>query len=1151
MGRDSEAMNRKTMNERLNAIAYGMLSMWQLVTKRALAHWRLLSYVVIGVVLASAILSGTVIYFEALRELALESSLAERSREELDLNVRASRGPTNLEEYEKVRSVVEPLVDRHVGWMLRDRIHAGRTPTFYMSAPEATDEARDGNDRAYFAFIQDIDRRMPVVEGSVPRNAGPAPRGQPLELEALVSRQAISEFGSQVGDRFAAVPTFSADIPHVVVTISGVFDPLQTDDGELVYFMDEVLQSRTGTTDLRVLPFFISRESFLSTLGMSVGSMTSNYHWFLKTEPSYVNADNAALTVANIRVMNSRGAAALQTFSHTTALDDALIEYDQRLFFSRLPMFVVLILIALVILYYVATMSSFVVENQRSEIALFRSRGSDAPQVLTVFVLEGAIIAVLAIIVGPILAAFTIGILGLTPAFSGLTGGELLSVEISPSAYGLSALGGVLGFVAILLPALQASRFAITQHRQQSSRPSALPVFQRYYLDVLLLLVAIFLFRQLTEQGSVVARDVFGAATADELLLAVPGLMLIASAMVLLRLFPLCMSLISKLFSRVMPAVAAMTMWQMSRQPAHYSRLSLLLVLTAGLGIFASSFGATLDRSFQERILHLTGSDVRITGVNRSSESSEAALSSGGRFLAEDAYERIPGVDTASAVLRRPGRDLTRQEGGSLELIALNAANFDSVTWFRGDFSDEPLPDLLELIRPIEAEQSTAGIPLPSDATSIGVKVRADRIRATVQVVARLTNSIGREESYRLGFLSSSEWLDLSADLSQPDREEFFAGGPLRLVALYVEQANINVSLDAGSIVFDEVYAVTSGGKAALDRFDSAEAWDVLKTTEDSANDKLQSSSEVFSPVGIDGGCEEGCAVFTWTRGEPYTPRGVFVGEEPPPIRVLASSAFLEQGGRAIGDEFEIAIDRVRIPVSIVGSVDLFPTITTHLKDYLIADLSALDAFTSSGLADQSFDPDEIWISSSTTAGARLDLLDRLESVEGFNSISVLDREDRFRSRDANVDPLVAAGWRALLFIAFSAVLVLSCLGFLVHAYSSFRSRQVQFALMRTVGLSGGQLTVMMWLEQTAIIAIGLALGTWMGSRLGATVMPFLGHNDFGGRVIPPFVMVIDWGALLVTYAVMLVVFAVITLGLILLVRRLSLSRILRVGELG
>jgi len=204
-----------------------------------------------------------------------------------------------------------------------------------------------------------------------------------LELEALISSEGHDEFGARVGDRFVAVPSFSSDIPQVNVTITGIFDPDTADDSEFVYFKEEILQSRTGATDLRLMPFFISRQSFLEVLGPSIGSMSSTYLWFLKTDPSLVNADNAALTVANVRVMTSRAAAALQVYSQTTQLDDALIEYDQRLFFTKLPMFIVLILIALVILYYVATMSSLVIENQRSEIALFRSRGSNSSKLIS------------------------------------------------------------------------------------------------------------------------------------------------------------------------------------------------------------------------------------------------------------------------------------------------------------------------------------------------------------------------------------------------------------------------------------------------------------------------------------------------------------------------------------------------------------------------------------------------------------------------------------------------------------------------------------------------------------------------------------------------------------------------------------------------
>ena len=1138
-------MNTQKINERLNAITYGVIATWQLVVKRALAHWRLLSYVVIGVVLASSILSGTVIYFEALRELALMNSLERRTTEQLNITVRASRGPTNNEEYGKVSTVIEPLVARHVSWMVHDTVHAGRTPTFYLGSPGAEDEARLGKDRTFFAFIDDLEERVPLVQGASPGLSPPVGVGQPLELQALVPLDAMEALGAKVGDRFAAIPTINSDIPYVNVTISGAFDLQQANDSELVHFAEEGLQTKTLTTDLRLMPFFISRQSFLESLGVSIGGMSVGYYWYLKTDPNLVNADNAQLTVANLRVMSNRAAANLQTVSQTTSLDDALIEYDQRLFFTRLPMFIVLILIAFVILYYVATMSSLLVENQRSEVAQFRSRGSDTSQILTVFILEGATIAILAAIVAPVIAAVTISLLGLTPAFFGLTGGGLLSVEISPSAYALSALGGVLGFVALLLPAIQASRFGITQQRQQSSRPAALPVFQRYYLDVLLLLIAIFLFRQLTEQGSVVARDVFGAAVADELLLAVPGLILVASAMVLLRLFPLAMNIISRLFAKILPVAAAMTVWQMSRQPTHYSRLSLLLILTAGLGIFASSFGTTLQRSFEERILHVSGSDVRIVGVNRTSTTDDIAITTGGRFTEETSFEEIPGVDVASSVLRHAGRDLTRQQGGSFELFALNSANFDNVAWFRGDFSDEPIEELLGRIQPDESTVTGGGIELPPDAASIGARIKSDRMRPTLHVVARLTNAIDQRADYRLGFVTSSDWLNLNAPLAVEGREDFLANGPLKLDALYVEQSNLNIVLKPGTVLFDSVHATTRDGRQVLlDGFDTIDSWSLLKTTENSISDELKPSAEVFDDV-------PGAAVFTWAKGEPLTPRGMFVGDEPPPIKVLASQAFLARENHIVGDEFEVSVDRARIPVSVVGAIELFPTVTSDLKPYLIADISALNAFATSGVSDQPFLPEELWIASSTTGEERERLLEDVKSLEGFGSVTVLDREERFRAKDASVDPLVDAGWRALLFIAFSAVLLLSCLGFLVHAYSSFRSRQVQFALMRTSGLSGGQLMMLMWLEQTVIIAVGLALGTWMGSRLGATIMPFLGHDDFGGKVVPPFVMVIDWSALFVTYAVMLVVFAVITLALILLIRRISLARILRIGELG
>ena len=103
--------------------------------------------------------------------------------------------------------------------------------------------------------------------------------------------------------------------------------------------------------------------------------------------------------------------------------------------------------------------------------------------------------------------------------------------------------------------------------------------------------------------------------------------------------------------------------------------------------------------------------------------------------------------------------------------------------------------------------------------------------------------------------------------------------------------------------------------------------------------------------------------------------------------------------------------------------------------------------------------------------------------------------------------------------------------------------------MMRTMGFTTRQLVSLMWLEQALVIAVGMALGTWMGGRLGVTIMPFLGHDDRGGQVLPPFVIEVGWQNLLVTFVAMGVIFTAIIIGVILFIRRMSLSRVLRLGD--
>jgi hypothetical protein len=1218
--------------------ALRLISAWPLVARRSLAHWRLLSTVVIGVLLASAIMSGTVIYFDALRELALENALDKLTADESNVVVKAERGPTSFAEYEKVKRAIGAEIDFSVGWMLEDRERGGRSDTFFLTALGREADAGQDDARAYFSFVESFPERVTVLPGGrLPQDGALDAPGQPLVLEAVVPAEDARLFGVGVGDVVSAVPHWEDAIPYARVLITGLFE--KNDPSEEFWHLDKsVIRARTAGF-LQTMGFYISETTFMEDLGGALRDMDSTYGWLLEVDTSRLNAGNASQAFIGLETMDGRMTAQLQRFRQSTSLDDALSDYDRRLFFSKIPMFVVLVLIAVVILYYVVTLSSLLVDQQRGEIALLRSRGASSGQILAVFVLEGLTISVIAIVAAPIVAATVIGVLGYTPAFSDLSGGGRLPVAISRDAYLLSTLGGLLSFAALIVPAIQASRIGVTRHRQQEARPAAQPFFQRYFLDVMLLVVGIILFRQLSDQGSVVATGLFGQATVSQLLLAVPALILVGLAMVLLRLFPLAIRFLSgdspmllhltvggtlialvpsitsrglfegagamwtaqvallallgavywKTASSRRPATAlagmsaqgglvaailllgpelpmrqvfvpllvaivpaqvtfrllvasahrlpvgySIGMWQMARNPTHYARLSLLLILMAGLGIFAASFGGTLQLSFEQRALYSTGADVRVEHVTLNS--------SGPSRPVTQSYEGIPGVSKVARAMRVPGSDLSKILGNTYEMFAVEGAALGEIGWFRDDFSGEPMGELLNsLAHPSPPE----GVPLPDGASGIEVLARPDRPHPSVVLDARIMDANGRHITLPLGRLLSGGWTEFSGRFDQRRR---FGGPrlvpepPLTLVSISVHEASGARTLRAGAITIDEVRATVPGvGAVTIENFDDSSGWNVLYLVRQARADAVRPSRS-----SADG--SRGAATFIWTEGGGLLSRGIFYGPPVSPLPVLASESFLRIVGHRRGEEFDVSIAGHRVPVRIEQVIDYFPTMDAINDGFLIADLDSVLRYTNLDARGSELKPNEIWLMTQTAGADRRRLVQLLEDDQPFPNRVVHDRAEVLAG--SQVDPLVDAGWRALLFIAFSTVLVLSAIGFLVHAYVSFRNREVQFALMRTIGFSMGQLVTLVWLEQALVVAAGMALGTWMGGRLGETIMPFLAHDERGAEILPPFALQVDWTTLAVTYAAMALVFAIITLGVILFIRKISLQRILRLGEM-
>ena len=1118
-----------------------VVSAWQLVVKRSLAQWRLLSSVFVGVLLATTMMASTAIYFESLRELALKVSLRELSPADSNVLLRTVRGPTNRDEYGVVVSLVGAEVNSYVAWFLRSSERAARSAVF-LSAEQGTDlnvsALEQGRDRSYFAFFAGIEDHTTVLPGGrLPGRLPPTPLGQPINIEAMVPADIAVERGIEVGDELIALPWWTDVTPHAVVRVVGLFD--KNDPADDLWTMNQqVLTDSTDVVD--VVPLYVSEASYFDVVGGSFQAMDSTYGWLLRTDLGKINNSNAAEAMVGVRFLKNRLGSRLPAYLQFTLLDEALEQNIRKQFFAKLPMIIAMVLMVVVILYYVAVLSAMLAAQRSKEVALLRSRGATRSQILGVFALEGLTIATAGALIGPLLATVAISMLGLIPPLSELTANEFLPVELPRNAFLLSGIGGVMSLVALIIPAIGSSRVDVTAERQFRARPVQQPAFQRYYLDVLLLIVSVLLFRQMTEQGSVVATEVFGDVVVDQALLVTPALVLGGLAMVLLRLLPVLLGIGSRLFSASLPAGMVLGLWQMARNPTHYARLSLLLILTAGLGIFVSGVGGTLQRNSQDRVLYETGTELRVERITRSLAGPTRP------FI--DSYEQTTGVTQATDAYRGRGFDLTTTAGLHFDMFAVNTDDVEDLGWFRADFADQPIDDLL---RSVKHRTLPTGIRLPNDMQTIEAVVKISGPHPTVAMLARLRDSNGRYFTYSMGeldFGKDDEWHVLQADpfSRRSGRVEGVSARlqpvlPLDLVSLAISERDTGNLLTSGWLLIDSIQVTNESGQiTVVEDFDGPPNWSPLRAAPESIGDQVLPSDQ-----SLDG--SPGSAIFSWSGGRPLWGRGIYHGLPISSLPVLASKSFADETGHSVDDEFKVTLGGGHVLVQIVGIVDYFPSLDTIRQRWLIADLDSMLTFANLDPASGEVVGNEAWLTVGDVGLDRAALVDGL-SKSPFPAENVFDRETGLAN--ARVDPFVDAGWQALLFVAFATMLVLSLVGFTLHAYLSFRDREGQFALLRSIGLSTGQLAALMWLEQAIVVGSGLALGTWMGKQLGAIIMPFIGSDETGRQPLPPFVLEINWPTLLGTYSAMLAVFAIVIVSVIFTVRRIALQQVLKMGDL-
>jgi hypothetical protein len=1135
----------------------GPLDFMRFVGRRSRSHWPMLAVVSAGVVAAVVTITASVIYFDSLGDIALAREITDDTPGSYDIVISGRETDIDAASNHRVLELVETSVDEIASSIITD------TTLVYGSTTLSVEPAK--SPYPFYDLWRSVLINAPELQGNSNLTAGSWPSatvgenepGQ-LLIDVAIEESAAEGLDLVVGDTLVVAPIWDDLNDSIAVRISGTFtrsedDPNFWSEVSDRFFLDD--------PDLNFVPLIPNPGVFESAVGPYFPEMAVRYFWRFHVDSSRVKASGADKMLLGFDELKAELKPKIGSYSQQIPLQDVLIRNQQQTFFSRLPMTVVFSVIAAVVLYFVGTMSILMVETQRDDIARLRTRAATARQVVGAFVIEGAVVALLAILLAPPIAALVVKWLGVIPLFSALNGGDPLPVSFSQAAYVVSILTGVVGFLTMVIPAALAAKRTVVSSVRESTRPSPQGAIQKYYLDIALFGLLLLFASQLTSDGSFVDVPAVGAAQLDKINVALPALVLAFGGFVALRAFPAMVEVVARLTSLprisglVSPAVT-LVLWQMARNPRHYSRLSLLMILTAGLGVFASSFAGSLEASASDRVRYQSGADLRVNGVSYTNkvETGETVRRIAG----------TPGVEVVSWAFRTSGVDLTADVINTFNYLAVEPWSMADVAWVRDDFASISLADQMDLLK-----GERTGIPISDDVRWITARVRPTSRRVDSRVAARLSDAAGRLFTLDLGSLlpnpSAGEpfsgdvakpqtppsWTTIAGSLDSIDFTGVIPILPLRLEFIGIgppndesgmSSADEQQLLDSGSVEIDEVgYVLDSGENRVIEEFNADSSWMTLEPGLNQYGARL----EPLLTIEDDGsdGEDQGIAVMFWKPARVARFSGVTASVNAP-IPVIASTGFMDRSGYEVGERVTVDIEGTRVPVRLAGVVDYFPTLYPKTSSFIVGDIRLTWTALNADKMSNAEQVNEVWIDTGQAVPSEVG--NELKRRSQFPP--TLIAQDQLLD-DAAVDPLITAGWRALLAIAFATVLAASAVGFLVYSQVTFASRMTEYAVVRTLGLTTRQILGLVTLELLMVLVPAVIVGGVLGMRMGASIIPFLVTSGEGVRVVPPVLFDVDWQSVGVLVGVLGAIFLAISIGLISSVRKISPPSVMRMGQ--
>ena len=1056
--------------------------------RRRLRHsWLLLTVTSFGILASVTMMATGALYSRALGEAGLGHFVASFGPEVHNIQIIAQNRPLGQTDYLALESLAEESYKERFSDMLLEVERFGRTQANLSLLSTPTSSILGAPFGRPF-FLTGFREHSSLKQGRWPES-GSVQTNEGLEIEVVLGSETSRKLSYRVGDRIYLVPQRGMPV-RIVFKIVGVVDPI---DSGAEYWMGAPNHfDLISLGESVVVPIYLNEDDFFQGIGANYSTLVGDFGFYLFMDSTYLTVGNSGQVKQQVQGLETD---LNKTYPRTLVLSRlglTVDEFEKALTLSKIPVYLYLSLVVLVILYFLALITGTLGRGQTEEAGHLRSRGASVLQVSGVLALAEAGVTVLAIVIGPFLAWMIVKLLLVDTIDPGVGFSSSIPLGVQADMFSMGALGGIIALFVLLVTAAGRARMGMLETLMSRTRPPSVPFIHRYYIDVLAVVIVSFVWFQIRGREGFVAEELASRGlNVDPTLIMGPVLGLFAVAVLMFRLLPLIARLLTLLGTRFGAAWLQFSFMRLARDPIPHGSVAVIIMLATALGIFGATFQSSLSQSQKDQALYSVGGDLVVRGP---------ALPKG----APEKLRDLPGVTGVTALSRESVPVIQGLFSQSTNMLALDPDDIDKTTWFRDDFFVGGLSEIGRLLRPnsfIEDPFGT-GILLPERTDSLGVWVDSTDLlekdlQFDVNMWARVMTSTGIYRTIGMGNILDQGDEESSDAKVANGRWKMFTGDlsgigdgytPMELVALYFSTTPSN-RLSDGVINLDDVTAFSAMGDlkgVVVEGFEEQSGWRVM-AHQGGIPDKTYLSGD-----STHGGMS--ALQYSWEEPISKGQRGIHLPPGPFPLPAIGGP------GYRIGEQVRVELGNLAVPLQFVGITDHFPTMRAGLKPFFLVDLIGFREYARRLPVSSIDDPGEMWL------GLK-DGVDREEVVARIGEVIpglVTVRDSKSVADLAERNPLAGGGWNGLTMFSMVAIGIAVFLTLTVHAVVSIRMGRVDLAVARALGLSRGQIFLSMAMERSVIVVLAVVTGGVMGYWPGLEILELIDLTPRGAAPVPP-----------------------------------------------